>query len=120
MHGSGYEPDGDVTGPADDEVLELATAAVRCAEGRAVLREGRWAPLGDPMEVALHVLALRIGLDPGADAAARPERHRIAFDPAARRTLVVVGRPAAAPRVAVTRRARCRAPAVRRGRGTGR
>ncbi len=91
VHGSGYEPDGDVTGPADGEVLELATAAVRCAEGRAVLRGGRWAPLGDPMEVALHVLALRTGLDLDDHASARPERHRIAFDPARRRTLVVVG-----------------------------
>jgi hypothetical protein len=91
VHGSGYEPDGHVVGPANSEVRELAIAAVRCAEGRAVLRGGRWAPVGDPMEVALHVLALRTGLDLDADASARPERYRITFDPARRRTLVVVG-----------------------------
>lgn len=95
VHGSGYEPDGDVAGPANGEVRALATAAVRCAEGRAVLRDGRWAPLGDPMEVALHVLALRAGVHPDTDETARPERHRIAFDPARRRTLVVVGHPGA-------------------------
>ena len=44
------------------------------------------------MEVAAHVLALRCGLDPAADQADRPERRRIAFDPARRRTLVVIGR----------------------------
>jgi calcium-translocating P-type ATPase len=96
VHGSGYEPTGEVTGPANGEVRELATAAVRCAEGRAVLHGGHWTPLGDPMEVALHVLALRAGLHPDADATARPERHRVAFDPARRRTLVVVGDPGSA------------------------
>ena len=93
IHGTGYDPRGEVIPDpaAETAVGEVAAAAVRCAEGRAVLRDGRWAPLGDPMEVALHVLALRLGLDPRGDETARPERHRVPFTPARRRTLVVVG-----------------------------
>jgi magnesium-transporting ATPase (P-type) len=97
IRGSGYDPRGEVAPDHDAGrvVREVAIAAARCAEGRAVLRDGRWAPLGDPMEVALHVLALRSGLDVAADEAARPERRRVAFDPSRRRTLVVVGAPGA-------------------------
>jgi magnesium-transporting ATPase (P-type) len=54
------------------------------------------------MEVALHVLALRTGVDPQADEAVRPERRRIPFDPGRRRTLVVVGAPGDAAAVLVT------------------
>jgi len=95
IHGSGYEPTGMITSEAgaQESVTELAAAAVRCAEGRAVLRDGSWRPQGDPMEVALHVLALRTGLHPDTDESARPEQHRIAFDPVRRRSLVVVGAP---------------------------
>jgi calcium-translocating P-type ATPase len=91
--GAGYDPAGrvDADGHATAAVTALARTAARTVTGRAVRREGRWTPLGDPMEVALHVLALRCGLDPAADEAARPERRRIAFDPVRRRTLVVVG-----------------------------
>ncbi|WP_343942461.1 HAD-IC family P-type ATPase, partial [Pseudonocardia zijingensis] len=97
IRGSGYDPRGELTLTRDAgrAVRDVAIAAARCAEGRAVLRDGRWAPLGDPMEVALHVLALRSGIDVGRDEAARPERRRVAFDPARRRTLVVVDDPGA-------------------------
>jgi len=92
VHGPGYEPHGTVAtdGAVEGAIAELASATARCAEGRAVLKDGHWAPLGDPMEVALHVLALRTGVDPQADEAARPERRRVSFDPARRRSLVVV------------------------------
>ena len=50
--------------------LSLARAA-RTVTGRVVRHERGWTPLGDPMEVALHVLALRCGLDPEADEATR-------------------------------------------------
>ena len=93
VEGPGYEPHGAVTqdGKADGAVAELATAAARCAEGRAVLKDGHWSSLGDPMEVALRVLAMRAGLDLRVDEAARPERRRVSFDPERRRNLVVVG-----------------------------
>ena len=92
--GAGYDPAGRVDAEgtaAGAAVSAVAATAARTVTGRVVLREGRWTPLGDPMEVALHVLALRCGLDPGVDEVARPERRRIAFDPVRRRTLVVVG-----------------------------
>jgi magnesium-transporting ATPase (P-type) len=93
VEGPGYEPHGAIIqeGKVDGAVAELATAAARCAEGRAVLKDGHWAPLGDPMEVALRVLAVRAGLDLEVDEAARPERRRVSFDPERRRNLVVVG-----------------------------
>ncbi|MHA6794278.1 cation-translocating P-type ATPase [Pseudonocardia bannensis] len=94
VQGSGYRPDGAVTAAtaeATRAVADLAAAATRCATGRAVERDGAWTPMGDPMEVALHVLALRCGLDPDADEVARPELRRVTFDPARRRSLVVVG-----------------------------
>ncbi|MGE3286842.1 MAG: cation-translocating P-type ATPase [Pseudonocardia sp.] len=97
VRGDGYDPEGDVepvepdTGAAVRAAARLARAAARCATGRAVERDGRWAPLGDPMEVALHVLALRCRVDVDRDAAQHREVHRIPFDPARRRTLAVVG-----------------------------
>ncbi|MBW0118581.1 cation-translocating P-type ATPase [Pseudonocardia abyssalis] len=98
VRGSGYEPAGvvepeDPVSGAGRATAELAMAAVRCSTGRIVSRDGRWVPLGDPMEVALHVLALRCGLDPDADGSDRPELRRVAFDPVRRRSLVVVGPP---------------------------
>ncbi|GEC20059.1 ATPase [Pseudonocardia hydrocarbonoxydans] len=102
VHGSGYDPDGTVdAGPARAAVTRLAGAAARAVTGRAVLREGVWTPVGDPMEVALHVLALRCGLDPAADERARPEVRRVVFDPRRRRTLAVVGGPGGAAEVVV-------------------
>jgi len=60
--GEGYDPDGTVTGPsgAVDLAREAATAGRACVIGRAVERKGRWVPEGDPMEVALDVLAMRL------------------------------------------------------------
>lgn len=95
VHGTGYRPEGtaDSTAGTGATVVELAGAAVRCATGRTVQHDGTWVPLGDPMEVAIHVLALRCGLDTGADEAARQELRRVGFAPARRRSLAVVGGP---------------------------
>ncbi len=93
VQGDGYAPEG--TLQVDTNVFpalrELALAAARCADGRAVLRDGRWVPEGDPLDVALRVLAVRVGIDLQADEAARPLTRRYAFDPQRRRTSVVVG-----------------------------
>jgi magnesium-transporting ATPase (P-type) len=94
VEGTGYDPAGRVVPDTPGVIVPVAalvTAAARAATGRVVERDGRWTPLGDPMEVALHVLALRGGIDVAADELARPERRRVAFDPVRRRTLVVVG-----------------------------
>jgi magnesium-transporting ATPase (P-type) len=93
VSGNGYDPDGEVhpDGPgAEAAATGLARAAVRCITGRSVRKDDRWTPLGDPMEVALHVLALRCGVDVEEDAERCPELHRVSFEPARRRTLAVV------------------------------
>jgi magnesium-transporting ATPase (P-type) len=62
--GTGYEPEGSVDGPvqAVAATREIARAALACVVGRAVLRDEAWVADGDPMEAALHCLALRAGL----------------------------------------------------------
>lgn len=66
MEGEGYNPDGGGRGPAT--ALELATeaaaGAVVCVRGRAVQKGDRWVAEGDPMEVALDVLARRLKAAP--------------------------------------------------------
>ena len=64
-NGVGYEPVGAVSGSQDSIALaaEAARAARACVTGRAVGRGGRWVPDGDPMEVALDVLAGRLRCD---------------------------------------------------------
>ncbi|HWJ81728.1 MAG TPA: cation-transporting P-type ATPase [Nocardioides sp.] len=60
--GEGYQPTATVTGPGTtDDVRRAATAAVRCVTGRVVEHDGRWVAVGDPLEAALHCLALRVG-----------------------------------------------------------
>ena len=66
--GDGYGPVATMDGsPAATALLPaIARAAVACVTGRAVDRtatKGDWQPLGDPMEAALHCLALRVGAD---------------------------------------------------------
>jgi magnesium-transporting ATPase (P-type) len=85
--GNGYEPTGLATGnqAALQRVRVLAVSAVRCSPTAHVRRhEGRWLPVGDPMEVALHVLAARIGVD-----VLSAEAVRYPFDPHRRRSSVV-------------------------------
>ena len=93
VEGTGYDPGGEVRPDHPDgatAVAEVARAAARCATARAVRRGGHWSPLGDPMEVALRVLAHRCGVDIDQDELRRPETRRVPFDPARRRTLVAV------------------------------
>ncbi|SDM35726.1 cation-translocating P-type ATPase [Allokutzneria albata] len=84
VDGVGYEPDGTVHGDLS-AVRALADSARRCSpDARAVLRDGHWRPLGDPMEVALHVLAARAGLPDSLP----PAALRLPFDPRRRRSSV--------------------------------
>jgi magnesium-transporting ATPase (P-type) len=66
VEGSGYDPTARLTGPpvATGRVTAVAEAAVACVSGRAVARDGRWVADGDPMEAAIHCLALRCGSAP--------------------------------------------------------
>ncbi len=86
VRGEGYSPAGEIetAGHVLPAVRQLAATAVACSTGRLVQRDDRWAPQGDPMEVALHVLALRAGAGPGP----APYR-RYPFDPHRRRMSVI-------------------------------
>ncbi|GGP75720.1 cation-translocating P-type ATPase [Saccharothrix coeruleofusca] len=87
--GEGYAPAGRVLGAPDAlvAVRTLAVSALRCAPAaHAEQRDGRWRAVGDPMEVALHVLAARLGVD-----AALADGVRFPFDPRRRRSSAVDG-----------------------------
>ena len=74
VEGVGYEPTARLDGEPDAVALvsAVARAAALCVAGRAVERDGRWRADGDPMEAALHCLALRSGAAPDGPA---PERR---------------------------------------------
>ncbi|MGZ6804176.1 MAG: cation-translocating P-type ATPase, partial [Nocardioidaceae bacterium] len=63
VEGEGYGPHAEVAGPGPAVALvaDAALTATACVSGRAVLRQDRWRADGDPMEAALHALALRTG-----------------------------------------------------------
>ena len=63
IEGPGYGPTATITGPPEATVLlaAVATAAVTCVTGRAVLRDGQWRPEGGPLDAALTALAHRSG-----------------------------------------------------------
>ena len=72
---------------------ELVLAAAIYANGKAVLRDGHWRAQGNPLEVALDVLARRLGVDVQAEEAAWPIQRRFPFDPRRRRaSLILQGR----------------------------
>jgi calcium-translocating P-type ATPase len=91
VHGQGYDPVAEVTGPAAaiTATRELARVAVLCSTGRVRLDGAVWTALGDPMEAALDALARRTGAT-GLDAADAPGTRRFPFDPRRRRMSVLV------------------------------
>jgi calcium-translocating P-type ATPase len=93
VRGSGYEPAGEVIAAAEVRaaVAELAWASVRASTGHLVQRDGSWRPAGDPMEVALFVLALRAGIDLATRLPAEPTLVRYPFDARRLRVSAVVG-----------------------------
>ena len=77
VSGEGYGPDGSLDGTPDAvrAVPAAAEAALVCVTGRAVLHEGAWVAEGDPMEAAIHALAMRAGVEePG-------EGERLPYSP---------------------------------------
>jgi len=84
--GRGYEPTAQLEGSpaALRDLGAAADSAARCSpDAHAMLHDGAWVPVGDPMDVALHVLARRSGVaSPPAVQARRP------FDPRRRRSSV--------------------------------
>ncbi|MBF6182272.1 HAD-IC family P-type ATPase [Nocardia otitidiscaviarum] len=86
VSGAGYAPDGSLDGSpaAIDAVAALADSAARCSpDAHVVQQDGHWLPVGDPMEVALHVLASRTGRTTPP-----PVWQREPFDPHLRRAQV--------------------------------
>ncbi|MFB4294699.1 cation-translocating P-type ATPase [Nonomuraea sp. ATR24] len=67
MGGTGYAPEGQITGDHDSGAFEaLLTAAVLCNDARLLLphdEHGEWTALGDPTEAALLAAAAKLGLD---------------------------------------------------------
>ena len=85
--GGGYTPTATLTGPeaALSDIVIAAGSAARCSpDARARLVDAAWEPVGDPMDVALHVLASRAGAT-----AAPTVQVRYPFDPRRRRSSVV-------------------------------
>jgi magnesium-transporting ATPase (P-type) len=75
VHGHGYLPVATFSGDAAarEAATAAATSALACVTGRAVHRADAWAAEGDPMEAALHCLALRLGVpDTGREPVRRP------------------------------------------------
>ena len=93
VRGDGYSPVGEVEGPdpVREQVAVLARAAARASSGRVREVDGNWTPAGDPMEGALHVLALRCAVDVTAEEGTAPAIVRFPFDPRRRRMSAVVG-----------------------------
>ncbi|MDZ4826481.1 MAG: cation-transporting P-type ATPase [Actinomycetota bacterium] len=91
IDGSGYDPTATIDArPLVRDALEVAArTALRCSNGRVVERDGEWVAQGDPMEAAVHALALRSGVDEAEAEAQHPVVRRFPFDPRRRRMAVV-------------------------------
>ncbi|WP_253250323.1 cation-translocating P-type ATPase [Arthrobacter globiformis] len=93
VSGEGYEPGASVAG--NDEALHLAArasvAAAAASRGTIVLRDGTWAPEGDPMEAALDALMRRLTSSPAARTPDEGSTIRFSFSPGRRRESVVSG-----------------------------
>ncbi|UKJ64956.1 cation-transporting P-type ATPase [Cellulosimicrobium cellulans] len=91
----GYSPDGQVACPsqAREAVVEAARSAAAASAGFAQPSGGRWIPHGDRIDVAIDVLARRLGVDVDQDRAALQAATRFAFDARRRRTSTYVDSP---------------------------
>jgi magnesium-transporting ATPase (P-type) len=89
----GYDPGLNLT--IDVQLLpaarQLAATGVLSSAGRVLFRGGEWLPQGDPMEVALDVVARRLGCDTSRLEAEHPISRRFPFDPARRIMSVLAG-----------------------------
>lgn len=86
VSGSGFVPDGRVTGPdgvsTDDAALrELALGVALCNEGELRSRDGAWTWRGDPTDVALLSFARKVGVAREEARARLPQVAQIAFEP---------------------------------------
>ncbi|MGH8978335.1 MAG: cation-translocating P-type ATPase, partial [Acidimicrobiia bacterium] len=94
--GSGYDPEGCITGDhdaaTDPFLIRLALVAAGCNDAvlHAPAQAGsHWTLTGDPTEGALLAFARKVGIDDGDLDVERPRRAEIAFD-AERRRMVTI------------------------------
>jgi magnesium-transporting ATPase (P-type) len=87
VSGVGYAPDGgfsmsgkEVDARADTELIEIARAALLCNDAAVRAAPEGWQLDGDPTEGALHVLALKAGLEPRYEGEQLPRIDVIAFE----------------------------------------
>lgn len=81
--GMGYEPTGEVrltAGEGGDALREVLTVAGLASNGRLVERDGRWAAVGDPTEVAVVVACRKAGIELDRAAAEQPRVRELPFD----------------------------------------
>ena len=98
--GHGYEPAGDIHGPADPGqsvrpgnvsrpgLVELARAALLCSDATLLRPDPdhpQWRAAGDPLEAAVVAFAARAGLDPQAERGCWPRVAEHPFDQETRR-----------------------------------
>ncbi|HHB12686.1 MAG TPA: HAD family hydrolase, partial [Chromatiales bacterium] len=91
VEGVGYDPhgrvlqDGEVLSPERSPALgELARAMALCNDATLDEAEQGWRVIGDPLEGALLVFCLKLGLDPDRERERYPRVDVIPFDPAYR------------------------------------
>ena len=72
IQGTGYDPSAHVHAEPDvlPRLKELAWAGALHANGYVVFHDGRWVAHGNPLEVALHVFAQRLGVETSPEEAA--------------------------------------------------
>ncbi|HTF86000.1 MAG TPA: HAD-IC family P-type ATPase [Cellvibrio sp.] len=88
ISGEGYAPIGDIQhhhgrSPSEDEQQQLNTAcsiALSCNDANVTEDDGDWNIHGDPTEAALHVLALKQGLNAADHARRRPRLDTLPFE----------------------------------------
>ncbi|MHB8763807.1 MAG: cation-translocating P-type ATPase, partial [Deferrisomatales bacterium] len=87
--GAGYAPEGDLRDRgrpadpgADPELAECLRCGLLCNDASLAEAGGRWQVQGDPTDGALLASARKLGLRPGAEAAALPRLDAIPFDSA--------------------------------------
>lgn len=93
IEGEEYSPSGKirVDPGAEAEMNRVVLAAVRTCTGRTVQKQGSWVPLGDPMDAAIHALALRAGINLDTEERRSPAVQRFTFDSFRRRVSLVTG-----------------------------
>jgi Ca2+-transporting ATPase len=96
VSGSGYAPDGDLTGngapDADPDLARLALVAAACNDAELHPprdRSGEWTITGDPTEAALVTLAAKLGVERPDLERRHPRSAEIGFDASRRRMTTI-------------------------------